>query len=254
MFMVPSLIGIFIGHVVYAYSPHVAKNVLMLQSQRQVLPFLLWTTLIMSVMILAVWGGAGARAYLADPNLHPDASLPTFIMEAFHPLVAALLCVAIFSAAMSSFGPMVLAWAITITNDIVKTVFSKRANEISEKKQFIFTRALLVLATGFCLAIAWEEPPYLILLMWAGFGASIAGVGPSAMLSTMWKGTTSAGAITSNIVGVLSFLAGFLVLQWTPFEAAAFAVPLSFLALVLVSLFTTPPPAEHVEHLFTYKE
>lgn len=259
-FMLPSLIGIFLGHIAYAFSPHVAKTVLMLQDQRQVLYFLIWVTVILSVMILAVWAGAGARAYLADPNLPPDAALPTLLVTAFHPVVAALLSVAIFSAAMSSFGPMILVWSVTITHDLYRNIIMPKTSvknmprDVLDQKQLLFTRLLLILGTVISVAIVWNPPAYLILLMWAGFGAVIAGVAPVAMLSTMWRGVTVTGAVASNIAGIISFLTAFLVLKWTPFEAAGAAIVISFSVAVVGSLITNTPPKDYLDSIFARKQ
>ena len=255
-FMLPSVIGIFIGHIAYAFSPHVAKTVLILQDKRQVLPFLIWTTLIMSLMILVVWAGWGARAYLADPNLHPDYALPTLIVTAFHPIVAALLCVAIFSAAMSSFGPMLLTWSSSIAHDIYRKYIVPRTNSKTlpddslDKREFLYTRLLLIVGTLISIIIVWDQPEYLIIMLWTGFGATIAGIAPNTIISTMWRGASKAGAIASNIMGVVCYLFTFMVLEFTPFEAAGVAITLSAIVLVVVSLFTRKPSKDVLDDLF----
>ena len=87
-----------------------------------------------------------------------------------------------------------------------------------------------------------------MLFAWGGLGAAF---GPAILLSLYWKKTTKAGAIAGILVGSATEIIWYLI----PSLRAALAeyVPafiLSFVAVVIVSLYTRPP--ERAEEYLRY--
>ena len=105
------------------------------------------------------------------------------------------------------------------------------------------------------------------------FGICAAGFLPALVGGLYWQGATRAGAIASMISGYAISIFGFLFLHvsesaeiglaqllfgkdallefpWTHINPLIYALPLSALVYVVVSLFTKPPATQVITHYF----
>jgi len=114
--------------------------------------------------------------------------------------------------------------------------FSK--NEISEKKLLWYNRWTVVVLGVFAYILGQFFPSVLEIQMYSYtmYGAAIT---PAILATVMWKRATKAGILTSIIVGGSATIYWEIILN-RPFDwnSVLFALPLSVLSLVVVSLFT----------------
>lgn len=163
----------------------------------------------------------------------------------FHPLIGGFLLSAILAAVMSTISSQLLVTSSSMTEDIYKAFFNKTASP----KRMLFVSRLSVLIVAIIALLLSLNPKDSILNLvgnaWAGFGAAF---GPLIILSLLWKKTTA----TSGLLGML--VGGATVLLWVyiphDYKSVYEIIPgfiLSFLTIVVVSLFSKPVDAAIVE-------
>jgi sodium/proline symporter len=204
-------------------------------------------------MFAAIVIGLVGRAYLPGLLTSPGASETIFIhlsTRFFPPLVAGIVVSGILAASMSSSDSYMLIASSAVSNDIVKGIIKKDADEALI--MWIARIAMLgVTVFGVILALSGSESIFRIVsYAWAGLGAAF---GPLVLFSLFWKRTTFAGALAGMLSG------GVMVVVWKNLISKAggpFAVyellpafVLSCLVIPVVSLLT-PKPGEPVEKEF----
>lgn len=206
-------------------------------------------TIGISWMIFTVGGamlvGLVGIAYMVKKDLalgDPETIFIYFSKMLFHPLISGFLLSAILAAVMSTISSQLLVTSSSITEDFYKGFLDKKA---SQKKLLLVSRfsVILVAVISFLLSLTPKESILnLVGHAWAGFGSAF---GPLILLSLLWKNTSRNGAIVGMVIG------GLTVLLWIflehPYKVVYSMIPgfiLSFLSIVIVSLFSETPKQE----------
>jgi sodium/proline symporter len=146
---------------------------------------------------------------------------------------------------MSSSDSYMLIASSAVSNDIVKGIIKKDADEALV--MWIARIAMLVVTVfGVILALSGNESIFRIVsYAWAGFGAAF---GPLMLFSLFWKRTTLPAAVAGMVSG------GVMVVVWKQAIArlgGVFAIYellpafiISCIVIVVVSLVTKKPPVE----------
>lgn len=160
----------------------------------------------------------------------------------FHPFIGGFLLSAILAAVMSTISSQLLVTSSSMTEDIYKAFLKKNAGP---RQLLLASRISVLLVAVIALLLSLSPRESILNLVgnaWAGFGAAF---GPLILLSLLWKRTNIAGAFTGMLVG------GITVLVWVyyphDYKAVYEIIPgfiLSFLTIIIVSLFTAPPSKE----------
>jgi sodium/proline symporter len=163
----------------------------------------------------------------------------------FPPLIAGIVVSGILAASMSSSDSYMLIASSAVSNDIVKGIIKKDADEALV--MWIARIAMLVVTVfGVLLALSGNESIFRIVsYAWAGFGAAF---GPLMLFSLFWKRTTFPAAVAGMVSG------GAMVVIWKQIIAkigGVFAIyellpafVISCLVILVVSLATQKPSAE----------
>ena len=156
----------------------------------------------------------------------------------FHPLIGGFLLSAILAAVMSTISSQLLVTSSSMTEDIYKAFFNKKA---SAKNMLVMSRLSVLIVAVIALLLSLNPKDSILNLVgnaWAGFGAAF---GPLIILSLLWKRTTALGGLLGMLVG------GIVVLLWVyvphNYKAVYEIIPgfvLSFLTIVVVSLASKP--------------
>ncbi|MDR1626261.1 MAG: sodium/proline symporter [Spirochaetia bacterium] len=163
----------------------------------------------------------------------------------FPPILAGIVISGILAASMSSSDSYMLIVASSLANDIYKDLFKKNASEA----QVMWVARLTMLAVtvfGILIALSGNQSIFRVVsYAWAGLGAAF---GPLILFSLFWKRTTFPAAVAGMVCG------GLTVVIWKNLIArlgGVFAVYellpaflISALAIWVVSLLSSPPPAE----------
>jgi SSS family transporter len=245
----------FIAHLPFAMNPHVGKLIFALKDPAQLRTFLILVIPLGSILGFTVLGGLHARALLG-PDIRPDAAIPALFIELFPPFLAGLLGVAVLSAIMSTADGLFIAIAVIISNDLYKRTLAPRihAHKSPEQIDHIalwISRIATVLVGASAVAMAWNPPKFLAILMWIGVGGIVSGAAGPLMIGLLWKRATRAGAIASFVTGVVLYTTLLVGIGWdNPFGAAGVCVMAASAVMVIVSLLTRPMDAEYLQRIF----
>jgi Na+/proline symporter len=226
-------------------------------------------------------GGISARAVLGDtllgPDGNPNQALPLLFIQQFPTWLAAFIGVGILAAVMSTADGLVVSSAQLFANDLYRQTFVPRYRQQLDEAEIDrrvlslsrwATAGIMVICAAIALACMDKN---INLLIWAGNGGIMSAFSGPVILGCLWKRVTRAGAYAGLVIGLLSFLVlhtsviqpvwfegtvFFTVAQWleaespNPMSCAAIGECLSVAGTWLVSLFTRPLTADHIETLF----
>jgi sodium/proline symporter len=159
-------------------------------------------------MFAAIVIGLIGRAHL--PGLLTSAGTAETIFihlstRFFPPLLAGIVVSGILAASMSSSDSYLLIASSAVSNDIVKGIIKKDADE-ALVMWIARVSMLVVTAFGVILALSGNESIFRIVsYAWAGFGAAF---GPLVLFSLFWKRTSFPAAVAGMLSG------GIMVVVW----------------------------------------
>ncbi len=202
-----------------------------------------WTAL---TLLGATLVGLAAIGYLPEPleGKESERAFMLLVGALFHPLVAGILLAAVLAAIMSTADSQLLVSSSALAEDFYKALFRRDASQ--RELVWVGRIAVVVIALiAFALALQPDSKVLdLVAYAWAGFGAAF---GPAIILSLFWSRMNAWGALAGIVVG------GLTVVVWKQLSGGLFelyeivpAFAASMVVIALVSLLTTPPPAQVV--------
>lgn len=219
-------------------------------------------TVISTVFAIVVAGGCyflGGFGRLFDVDVAKngyDAIIPT-MLENLSPFLISVVIILVLSASMSTLSSLVLASSSTLTLDFLKDNIIKK---MSEKKQLVIMRALIVVFIAISAVIAIVQyksnVTFIAQLMGISWGA-LAGAFLAPFLYGLYsKKATKASAWVCFFLGAGIMLANMLfknmfpVFFQSPINCGVLAMLLGLVAVPVVSLFTKKPDKKDVEEMF----
>jgi SSS family solute:Na+ symporter len=231
-----------------ACAPHVINNVLAAKEAR----YFKWAPLIAFaiyavVMFLVKFTGFAVRSLVEEGKLvlpnAVNAQDYSFIVGVEHamPNVAfwALFAVIVLAAVMSTTDRLMLTVGTSFAWDIYKNILRPSA---TEKEVLLVSKIAIVLGAGGTLLLAINPPEMLAWLIWMGIGVMLATFAVPLLAGLYWRGATGQGAIASMAVGLVGAAAFGYWHQFVaklPMHFSIYALVLSVLAMVFVSLLTS---------------
>jgi len=200
---------------------------------------------------------------------NPDVIIPMFIREALPPVVLYLFSLTMLSAAMSTLSSLFHVAGSSLGNDI--------CGEFCKTPERSMTVSRCGVTVGILLSVFFAIilPPGVVARGTSiFFGICAAAFLPAYAASLYWKRATAAGVWAGMVAGTLSSVFGLLFLHrkesallgvcrfifgkdvliqshpWPVVDPFVYSLPLSIIALVVVSLLTSPPEKSHVDKLF----
>jgi len=159
----------------------------------------------------------------------------------------------ILSAIMSSWDGMILVMSSIFSEDIYKPVFMKNTSMTEEESHRISKRFIIIIS-AIIYVLVLLRPGSIIAIGTFSF-AGMASITPAYFGCLYWKRSTSAGVISSIIVGVVStglWAFGILLASSTfGLFYGATSIMLAIVTLVTVSLLTKPAEEATIERFFS---
>ena len=196
-------------------------------------------------------------AVIASSKLHTDRPreiIPLTARQALPSLLGAILLGGVFAKVVSTANNYLFSPATNLIHDVYSRFINPRA---SEKRKLMISRVIVILLGIFAIlqATQFESVLRASLYAYTVYGAAVT---PAVMAVFFWRRTTTAGAITSILLGTVVTIAWEIAQQHGPsglmnriagIDAVYPALIASLLSLVLVSLLTPPPSAAQLHHL-----
>ncbi len=200
----PVLIGIIMaGTMKFIVEPRQLSRFYALEDERARKQGL-WVSTLTFLVVYAMLLPIGLYAHSAIPQTLTDTDLvvPTLLdSDVFAAPISAFLLVAMVAAAMSSLDSVLLVMASTCERDVVG--IWQRA--LTDRKALRATRGYVALFAVITAAIALDPPGQIVELTVFSGGLYAACFFPAIVLGLYWRGGTGVGAVSSFVVGTLSY-------------------------------------------------
>ncbi|MDC3412004.1 sodium:solute symporter family protein [Aquibacillus sp. 3ASR75-11] len=228
----------------FALLPHLMNKVLTIEKEEDLRTFTLSSGITLFLLsAFSVFAGMAAR--LLAPGLESaDGAIPAYIVEAFPPIIVALMVTGIISAILSTTDSLYLGLTTSIGNDLYKILvvpFLYKNKNISEKKldqKVVRVSKISLIVLGvLSLYMSIDRPDSLALLTQFGISAIISGIIAPVSLGYFWKRANRPGAINSVIFGsgCYMILTGTGIVE-NVFQALFFSSIVGFVVMISVSI------------------
>lgn len=215
-------------------------------------------TIISTIFAVIVSGGCyflGGFGRLFDsPAIHAenggviyDAIVPA-MLSTLPDILVGVVIVLVLSASMSTLASLVLTSSSTLTLDCIKDNLIKN---MSEKKQLLTMRLMLVFFVAVSVIIALDPPTFIAQLMGISWGALAGAFLAPFLYGLYWKGVTKAAVWASFACGVgITVLNMFFKFIESPINAGALAMLAGLVIVPVVSMITPKMNRQKVEEMF----
>ena len=202
--------------------------------------------------VLTLYMGLGAMTGGVLDLTNDNMSAP-LLAKSFGILFFAIISAVAFATVLGTVSGLICASSGAVAHDIMDKYMKKKMSDRKKVRAGKIT-AIGVGIIAIILGIIFKNMNVSFLVGWAFSVAASANL-PSIIMLLFWKKTTSKGIVASISVGLVSAMALILLSQKTFIEVygltgvtapiqinnpAIITVPLSFLTLIIVSLFTQP--------------
>ncbi len=198
-----------------------------------------------------------AVAVIASAKLHTDRPreiIPLTAREALPSLLGAILLGGVFAKVISTANNYLFSPATNLIHDVYERFIDKNA---TQRRTLIVSRLIVIFLGLFAVlqASQFESVLKASLYAYTVYGAAVT---PAVMAVFFWRRTTTAGAISSILLGTAITVGWQLAQQFGPpawtskigaIDAVYPALIASVFSLVLVSLLTPAPPAKALAKL-----
>ncbi len=189
--------------------------------------------------------------YKADGSVAFDAIVP-HILSSLPNVLIGIVIVLVLSASMSTLASLVMTSSSTITLDFIKGNLVKN---MSEKKQILTMRILIVGFITLSVVIALDPPTFIAQLMGISWGALAGSFLAPFLYGLYWKRVTKAAVWASFATGVGITVSNlFLKYIASPINAGALAMVTGLIIVPLVSVMTPKMEQGKVGEVFSCYE
>jgi Na+/proline symporter len=254
---------IFVAHLPFGILPHLGNKFMALRSARQMRTFSMFAIIAGGILPMMALGGFVGAAVIGPGLDRPDQVIPVLFTEVFPPIVAAFLAVAIISAVLSTSDGLVVSVSQLLANDLYRKQFARnQPTEVVDRRALWIGRVGVALALMAGIAIAWNPPEFLAILLWVGVGGIVSGLAGPVLIGSLWRRATKPAAIASFLAGVVAYGIFYLPLinplgfapgeggEGNPFGAAGIAVMIGAVVMAVTTPLTKPMPREHLDRVF----
>ena len=219
-------------------------------------------TIISTIFAIIISGGCyflggfgrlynGEAIMKADGSVALDAVIPHMLSTLSNALIG-IVIVLVLSASMSTLASLVMTSSSTLTLDFIKGNLVK---SMSEKKQILTMRILIVCFIALSVLIALDPPTFIAQLMsisWGGLAGSF--LAPF-LYGLYWKRVTKAAVWASFATGVGITISN-LYLKYiaSPINAGAIAMIAGLIVVPVVSILTPKLNKDKINNIFACYE
>ena len=185
-----------------------------------------------------------------------DSIIPT-MLSSLGPILIAIVVILVLSASMSTLSSLVLTSSSTLTLDFIK---GKIIKDMSEKKQLLFMRILLVIFIAISVVIALiqykSSVTFIAQLMGVSWGALAGAFLAPFLYGLYWKRTTKPAIWVNFLFSTIVMIANIFFKDYfppvlrSPINAGAFCMLAGLIIVPLVSIITKKPNKQDMDEIF----
>lgn len=219
-------------------------------------------TVISTIFAVIISGGCyfmGSFGRLYDSaSLHTESGSVIFdsivpsMLSSLPDILIGIVVVLVLSASMSTLSSLVLTSSSTLTLDFIKGTIVKK---MSEKKQLLTMRILIVFFIAVSVMIALDPPTFIAQLMGISWGALAGSFLAPFLFGLYWKKTTPIAVWACFASGVgITVSNMFLKYIASPINAGAIAMVAGLIIVPVVSLLTPKMKKDKIDEIFSCYE
>ncbi len=201
-------------------------------AKKSTIGFLIGDILIMGLAIILA-----TCSIVLFPNIPPDTAILELAASGLPIGIGSLILAASVAFIITTGNSYLLSSAGNLVYDLIQ---GAKKNKIAENKLLKLNRYIVILLGVFAYSLGQFFPSVLSIQMYSYtmYGAAIT---PTILASFLWNRATTPGVLSSIIIGGVATLFWEIGLQKPmDWNSVLFSLPLSVIALVVVSLFTPP--------------
>lgn len=248
---------LFVAHIPFSILPHIGNKFMAIKSGKELKRLIMFCTIIATTLPAMTLGGLLGIA-LIDPgaNIAADQVIPIVFSELFPPIIAGLFAVAVLSAIMSTSDGLIVSLTQILANDIYrKTIVPRRGidPEKAERVEMLISRYGTFVVLAVAIFMAWNPPASLSVFLWIGIGGIVSATAGPLCVGTLWKRSTKPAAISSMLLGSISYWVIYLPIGFgftNPFGAAGISVMIGMASMFIITLATAKPTDKEIERVF----
>lgn len=194
----------------------------------------------------------GPFARLLYPDLdNADTALPTLILGTMPDWAAGIVLAAPLAAVISTVNSMLLVASSAVVRDVYREYIQPSA---SPRRMAVLSYAATFVIGIVVVAFSFTPPDFLQLIVIYAIGGLEATFFAPIVFGLYWRRANAWGAITSMVVGLVSYVAFEMFLPF-PFgmHTIVTSTVLSIATMVAVSYATPPPPVRVIQALWGYR-
>lgn len=239
----------FVLGVAVMAQPHVVTRIFTVRNVSSLKRSGALISIITLVWFFSLFVSALAARALIPSIAVPDTIFPTIVLKYTGSVLAGILLSAPFAAVMSTVSSLILSTSGALMKDIYQRNINPNATD-GQIKKISYLSTILISAVVMVLAL--KPPAFLqdiVMFAISGFAASFT---VPIVLGFFWKGGTPKGGLYSMISGFVTLLVLYAMPNPNPlgFNPLIWGLLVSATVMVVVSKFTKPNDAEHMEKLF----
>lgn len=224
-------------------------------------------TIISTIFALIISGGCFflggfGRLYNGDAILRPDGAIAfdaiiPYMISSLSNILIGIVVLLVLSASMSTLASLVMTSSSTLTLDFIKGNIVKN---ISDKKQLLIMRILIVCFIALSVVIALDPPLFIAQLMSISWGALAGSFLAPFLYGLYWKGVTKTAVWASFASGVGITVTNLIFTYYgkpiiaSPINAGAIDMVTGLIIVPVVSLLTPKMKKKIVDDIFTCYE
>lgn len=248
---------LFVAHIPFSILPHIGNKFMAIKSSKELKKLIMFCTIVATTLPAMTLGGLLGVAII-DPStkIAADQVIPVVFNQLFPPIIAGLFAVAVLSAIMSTSDGLIVSLTQIVANDIYrKTIVPRKGIDTAkaEKVEMLISRYGTFVVLAVAIFMAWNPPQSLAVYLWIGIGGIVSATAGPLCIGTLWRRATRTAAITSMLIGSISYWIIYLPIGFgftNPFGAAGIAVLLGMASMVIVTLVTAKPTDKELQRVF----
>src|SRR5690625_5300618 len=210
-------------------------------ARRSTVGFIFANALVIVLTILLA-----TAAIVLFPNIDPDAAILKIAVDGV-PLGVGLI---ILSASVAFLITTGTSYLLSASGNLVYDLIQRFSKTDIPQERLLWLNRVTVVVLGIFAYILGRFFPTVLEIQMYSYTMYGAAISPAILATVLWKRATTAGILTSIVVGGVATMYWELILN-RPFDwnSVLFALPLSILSLIIVSLFTKNKNTVHVDRL-----
>ncbi|MEM1510184.1 MAG: sodium/pantothenate symporter [Zestosphaera sp.] len=229
--------------------PYVSVKALTYRDSKSLHNGILIGTIVSALMLLCMHLAGVIAAYYVPEITRGDLAIPALTVKAVPPVLAGIILAAPLSAILTTVDSQLILVSSAVVKDIYVNLVNPKASEKTLRRlSFLTTLIIGIIA----LLLSYRPPDLLVWLNLYAIGGLESVFLVPLTLGLFWSRGNKYGALSSMLVGLVSFIAFYRVFGTNMYNLhpVVYSITLSLITYIIVSMITRKPSEEVIKKFF----